>query len=185
MGQSKQLLPVNDRPLLLHTLDVVKQASLTPIITVLGANHQEHQQLINDSNISTVINPNWSTGMGSSLKAGLNHLLTHVPATDTVIMLVCDQPAITADHLHALTQKYHISKSPIVASWYANTAGVPALFDKTMFAELLKLDDAQGAQKIIRQHAYVLSVVDFPAGAIDLDTPDDYENFIKTKKPSP
>lgn len=184
MGRSKQLLLVNGRPLLLHTMDVVSEAALAPAVVVLGAHHQEHQELIRDSNIATAINPHWENGMGGSLKAGLNHLLAHTQSIDAVIMLVCDQPEITADHLQALIQKYHVSKSPIVASWYANTAGVPALFDKTMFAELLRLDDSQGAQKIIRQHAYILAVVDFPDGAIDLDTPEDYEQFVKTKKPS-
>lgn len=184
MGRSKQLLPVNGRPLLLHTIDVVSQTTLAPAVVVLGANHQEHQELIKDSNPDIAINPHWQSGMGGSLKAGLNHLLTQAPSTDAVVMLVCDQPDITADHLQALIQKYQSGKSPIVASWYANTAGVPALFDKTMFAELLRLEDSQGAQKIIRQHTYILSVVDFPGGAIDLDTPEDYEHFIKTKKPS-
>ena len=185
MGQSKQLLAVNGRPLLLHTLDVISQTDLNPVVTVLGANHQAHQELVKDSNAGIVINSNWQSGMGSSLKTGLNHLLTQAPSTDAVIMLVCDQPGITPDHLQALAQKYRAGKSPIVASWYANTAGVPALFDKTMFPELLRLDDSQGAQKIIQKHAYILSVVDFPGGAIDLDTPEEYDQYIKTKKPSP
>jgi len=184
MGQSKQLLPVNGRPLLLHTIDIVSQAGLAPVMIVLGANHKEHGGLIKNSAVDMVVNPQWQSGMGSSLKTGLSHLLKHTPSVDTVVMLVCDQPNITAEHLQALVQKHLISKSPIVASWYANTAGVPALFDKTMFAELLLLDDSQGAQKILRQHAYILSVVDFPDGAIDLDTREDYEKFIQTKKPS-
>lgn len=184
MRQPKQLLPVDGQPLLLHTINIATQADLA-VTVVLGANHQEHQELIKDSAASMVINPGWRSGMGSSLKAGLSHLLAHRPGMDAVIMLVCDQPNITADHLQTLVQKHLAGKSPIVASWYANTAGVPALFDKTMFPELLQLDDSQGAQKILHKHAYVLSVIDFPGGAIDLDTPEDYENFLKTKKPSP
>jgi len=185
MGQSKQLLPVNGRPLLLHTLEVAVQARLTPTVIVLGANHQEHQDFIKNSSISIVVNPQWQTGMGSSLKAGLNHLLAHAPSIDAAIMLVCDQPEITANHLQALIDEHQAGKNPIVASSYAGTAGVPALFDKTMFQELLGLDNSQGAQKIIRQHTDRLSTVSFPGAAIDLDTPEDYERFIKTKRPSP
>jgi molybdenum cofactor cytidylyltransferase len=61
---------------------------------------------------------------------------------------------------------------------------VPALFYKTIFPELLQLDDSHGAQKIIHKDVERLSIVDFPEGAVDIDTPQDYENYIKTKKPS-
>jgi molybdenum cofactor cytidylyltransferase len=184
MGRSKQLLPVNGRPLLLHTLDVAEQAGLMPVVTVLGAHHQEHQHIINTSKNLIAINPQWQSGMGSSLKVGLNHALSLSPSTDAAIMLVCDQPELTVSHLHALVDQYQRSGRAIVASYYADTTGVPALFDKTMFPELLGLDDTQGAQKLVRQYPGKLAVVNFPGGAIDLDTPEDYDRFITTKKPS-
>jgi molybdenum cofactor cytidylyltransferase len=185
MGQPKQLLPINGRPLLIHTLEVVEQASLEPIIVVLGANHHEHHDLVaRHSTAAIVFNPHWQNGMGSSLKAGLNNLLKYDQVANAVMMLVCDQPGITPAHLRNLIKQYQLSNTPIVASWYSGAAGVPALFDKTLFPELLNLNDAHGAQKVIRHHTNQLTTVDFPEGVIDIDTPQDYENYVKTKKPS-
>lgn len=183
MGKSKQLLPVNGQPLLIHTVQTARQADVKNVVVVLGANHEEHEASLKGLAVDIVINPNWQRGMGSSLKAATNHVLAEHPAVDAVVMLVCDQPGITPAHLNTLIRQHKKSLSPVVASYYADTAGVPALFHKSTFQELLNLDDRQGAQKIIRQQAN-LSVVNFPAGAIDLDTPEDYEHFIKTKKPS-
>jgi molybdenum cofactor cytidylyltransferase len=95
--------------------------------------------------------------------------------------MVCDQPLLTTDHLNVLIQTFKKTKSQIVASHYSGGAGVPALFDKSLFEELLNLENESGAKKIIQQHKDVVYSIPFPEGAIDLDTPDDYEKFIKGK----
>lgn len=184
MGQPKQLLSIDDQPLLIHTLRTVEQAGLTHCIVVLGSDHKPLQQLIHErSRAGVVLNPNWQNGMGSSLKAGLHSIVTYDPSADTVLVLVCDQPELTPDHLRNLIRQHEASGSPIVASSYAGTVGVPALFNRSVFAELLEIDDGYGAQKILRQHADSIVAVNFPGGAIDLDTPLDYENYVETKKP--
>ena len=43
----------------------------------------------------------------------------------------------------------------------------------------MALPDDQGAKKIIQQHSNDILTIDFPEGAVDLDTPDDYEHFIQ------
>ena len=60
--------------------------------------------------------------------------------------MVCDQPFITSTHLNALIRLFKQSEASIIASSYANTFGVPAVFDQSLFQELLGLDDEQGAK---------------------------------------
>ena len=118
--------------------------------------------------------------MGGSLKAGLRYLLALSTSIDAIIILVCDQPAVTSTYLSGIIQQYKATRKAIVASFYSDAPGVPALFDKAMFAELLNMNDAHGAKKIIQQNIAGTKLVQFPQGSIDLDTPEDYQNFINS-----
>lgn len=184
MGQSKQLLPVDGEPLLLKTTKTVIAAGIKNIVCVLGANETEHREILKTLPVKIIHHPDWNKGMGSSLKKGISTFTTDFPETEAVIILVCDQPLLTEKHLHQLVHKKAQSKKDIVASAYANTVGVPVLFDRSFFKTLADVADDAGAKKIIASHADHLAIVDFPDGAVDLDTPDDYNTF-KNKNSRP
>ena len=153
------------------------ETGIENIILVLGANEQEHHQLIEDARVHVVVNADWKKGMGSSLKTGLSYLLQQLPRAEAVITMVCDQPLITSDQLKKLIAEHESSRSAIVASFYQGVAGVPVLFDLTLFSELLLLPDDAGAKKIIQQHPHLVKTVPFPGGEIDIDTEDDLRKF--------
>ena len=67
-----------------------------------------------------------------------------------------------------------------MASYYSNTAGVPALFKKKLFDQLLSIADREGAKSILQKNEDEITTIEFPGGETDLDTPSDYENFIST-----
>ena len=69
-----------------------------------------------------------------------------------------------------------VSKA-IAASRYGDTVGVPALFDRSCFSELLAIDDEAGAKKIILQNRERVTEFAFPPGKIDIDTWSDYERL--------
>jgi len=71
------------------------------------------------------------------------------------------------------------SYAPIVACAYQNTLGVPALFRRKLFPELLALDAQAGAKKLIKKYQSQTAAIRFPEGAFDVDTPADYENLMK------
>lgn len=181
MGQPKQLLPVGDDTLLKTMVRVAMGASPNAVVVVLGSNDEAHRSSIQDTSAEIVFNADWSRGMGSSLKAGLLHLQKQHSETEAAIVMVCDQPHVTSQHLTLLVEHFKNTGKPIVASYYQDTAGVPVLFDKRLFAEILLLEDSQGAKKILRQHAPQVELINFPEGAIDLDTPEDYRSFLEGK----
>ncbi len=177
MGQSKQLLEIKGEQLLWKSTQTALQSEAEKIIVVLGANEQEHRKIIQSLSVDIVVNPDWKDGMGSSLKKGLHQLLQTKPTLDAVIIMVCDQPLLTTGHLNKLIQIFRQTKSPIVASYYSNTAGVPALFEKSVFEKLLNVENESGARKIIQQNKDLVQTVDFPEGAVDVDTPDDFKKL--------
>ena len=179
LGRSKQLLKVDSESLLLRSSNLSLQVSKN-VFVVLGSNFEEHVQSIKHLSVAIVENKEWERGIGSSLKAGLRQIVEKNPETKSVIILVCDQPLLTSSHLSKLAEVGEATNKLIVSSLYNNVLGVPALFKKELFNELLKLDDSEGARKLIQQKKNDVEIVDFPRGEIDLDTPEDVKKFFST-----
>ena len=178
LGHSKQLLKVNNTPLLTLSATTAIESGDHKVVVVVGANVIAHRNLIKHLPVEIVYNPTWHKGMGNSLKVGLSHLTNGTQNLAAIIIMVCDQPLITSSHLKKLIQKYKDSKSPIVASYYSGVAGVPSLFDNSLFSNLLSLGDDEGAKKIIQQRPDLVTTIDFPEGAFDIDTDQDLKKFI-------
>ena len=179
MNRSKQLLEVGGESLLLKSVRIALQSKTEKIVVVLGANETAHRKLIDQLPVEIVSNPKWQKGMGSSLKKGLQHILQILPDMKSVIVMVCDQPLLTTAHLNQLIESSVSTKTSIVASYYSTTAGVPALFKKDLFDQLLCIEDREGAKSIIQKNGSVIKTVEFPGGEIDLDTKFDYDTFLK------
>jgi molybdenum cofactor cytidylyltransferase len=181
MGKSKQLLEINGEPLLCHCTKVALEAVPEHVIVVLGANEKPHRDVLATLPVKIVSNHFWKTGMGSSIKTGLNYLLQSTMQPDGIIIMVCDQPALTSQHLQKLIQTFHETRKPIVASSYGGSGGVPVLFGRSFFSNLLLLADDHGAKRIVAQFPEQLATVEFSGGAMDLDTEEDYEKYLKSK----
>ncbi len=181
MGQSKQLIKIGDESLIVQTTKHAIQSGMRTIV-VLGANEMEHRIAIEKLSADIIKNTDWKTGMGSSLKAGLKYILENDPDVEAIIVAVCDQPLLTSHHLVKLKDLHQSSRKSIVASYYSGTEGVPTLFHKILFTEILNLSDDQGAKKIIQRHPDETITVQFPEGATDLDTPEDLIKFTQELK---
>ena len=157
-------------------------AGLQPLIVVVGADASLLIPEIDNNNTQLVINTNWKDGMATSIITGLSALLEKYPAMDSAIFMTCDQPFVTAALLNDLIITHQQTGKSIVASIYDSVMGVPALFYKSHFDELLQLQGDTGARKIIQQHINDVATVPFVKGKIDIDTPEDYENLLKETK---
>lgn len=178
MGRSKQMLDVKGEKLLVKTIQTVLRAGLSPVIIVLGSDVDGHRKLIRDLPVTIVHNPHWQSGMGSTIKAGLQQLTSKHPSPEAVVIAVCDQPLLSAETISNLISQHEQTGKPVIASGYSGAPGVPVLFHRTYFEKLQNLPDDTGAKKIILQNLADVSVVPFPGGEIDLDTPEDYNAFV-------
>jgi len=183
MGRSKQLLDINGESLLLRAARTALQSGIGPVTVVLGAREVDHRKIIQHLDVTLVSNPTWELGMGSSLKAGLSHWVSMAPQSEGVMVILCDQPLLTAEYLKRLADSFYQSGKPIAASRYGGSSGVPAVFSHSLFGEILRLADDQGAKKIIAMHPEQTHYLDFKEGAIDIDTQEDYERFVSRFRP--
>jgi molybdenum cofactor cytidylyltransferase len=133
MGRPKQLLPYQGSSLLRHTIENAVASVCKPIVVVLGANAENIRSQISESDIKIVENPDWHLGMSSSIRRGISSIITDYQNIDAVVITVCDQPFISADIINNLVSKYYNTKKPIIACEYANTLGVPVLFNQSFF----------------------------------------------------
>jgi molybdenum cofactor cytidylyltransferase len=173
MGQPKQLLPYKGQTLLRHAAETAAASGCAPRVLVTGALHSELLPEVAGLDFSVVRNDAWASGMGSSIAAGLTALETHHPDLAAVVVMLCDQPLLTADIIQQLKQQFFSTSQPVVATAYAGIRGVPALFSRATFAELKTLAGAAGARDLLRRYAH-LPTVAFAGGALDVDTAAQY-----------
>jgi molybdenum cofactor cytidylyltransferase len=149
-----------------------------PVVVVLGANKQVIHKALH-KNVLFAINHNWSSGMASSIHCGLSILLRSAPGAEAALIMVCDQPFVTPGLLKEIFAQHQTTAKNVVACRYGNTIGVPALFHRSLFTQLLALEGDEGARKLIKQHKDELAIVSFPKGDIDIDTIDDWNKWQK------
>lgn len=177
LGTPKQQLPYQDKSLLLNTVHTARDTNAATVVVVLGAFATQIKQALAAEQVHTVVNDQWPLGIGSSIKTGMQHLLKIAPKTNSVLLLVCDQPHITSELLQELNQLKKESGKPVAACSYGNSYGTPAIFDKPFFPTLLSLNGQQGARKIIRESIDHTAILHFPEGEIDIDTSADYDQL--------
>jgi molybdenum cofactor cytidylyltransferase len=177
LGRAKQLIEYQRKTLIQKAIDEANKSQADYLVMVLGANAELIQTGFDNHNTPFIINADWQQGMSSSMQAGLRFLVEK-EEIDQVLLMLCDQPFVDASLLDQLITTKESSGKGIVAAAYSNTLGVPALFDKRYFVELLELTGSEGAKKVIFNHQAEVHVLDFPLGAVDLDTEEDVSQFL-------
>lgn len=178
-GQAKQLLQIEGKTLIRRITETALGAHLNgPTVVVLGANQELIRAELADLPVEVIDNPDWAEGMSTSVKAGLAGLHQTHPDLDAVVMLLCDQPLITPDLIRQLVTVYGRTGKPMVACGYTGGVGVPALFARPVFADLLALDGDKGARYLLQKRKTDLAEVPFEAAAIDLDSWDDVAKWV-------
>lgn len=175
--RAKQLLLFQGATLLRHAVDAASQGGCTCIAVVVGEMGDLIRVELRDTSAEIVENPQWQRGLGTSIRCGLQHLTTSRHEIAAVVLLACDQPFVDAGTVCALIAEHERSGKPIIASHYADTVGIPALFHRACFKSLGAVADDSGAKSIIERQPSAVAQVEFARGAIDIDTPEDYERL--------
>ena len=177
MGRPKQLLPYQGCTLLRHAAKTAAETGCAPLVLVTGAVHEELAAEVANLPFRVVHNPDWATGMASSIRAGLAAVEAAGPAA--VLIMLSDQPLVTPQLLRLLLARQQATGAPVVAAAYGGTAGVPAVFDRTMLPALARLTGAQGANRFIANLGTAVLHVPFPEGVLDVDTPEQYAALLQ------
>ena len=170
MGAPKLVMEVGGKPLIRHAVDAALGSRADSVIVVTGASANEVRAALADLSVRQVHNDSWQLGLASSVRCGL----LEAGDVDAVLLLLADQPDVSAELLDALIER-HEAGAEIVASDYGAAIGPPALFDAAHFDALLGLEGDHGARTLLTGQLGAVTKVPFPSGANDIDTPSDLE----------
>ena len=174
LGRPKQLLMLAGETMISRAVRLASESGASPVIAVLGAHHELIREALAMGSATSVLNGAWEQGISTSIHAGLAVLEDTAPRCSGVLILGCDQPRLTASHLHALLEVFAEQVTPtIVASAYAGVLGTPAVFPREVFPDLRALGGDKGARALLMQPPRPLVTLPFPGGEIDLDLPPD------------
>lgn len=172
MGQAKQCLPcdAHDTPLLRVVTREACAAGLGPVVVVLGAEAKRCGRVVADLPARAVVNAEWREGQGGSIATGVASFPED--SVGAVLIVLGDQPGVTAASLREL-HAYHRSLGFLItASRYAGTLGPPAIFAQPLFSRLRFLAGAIGAKSLLSGDIPV-AAFDLPEAGFDVDTPGD------------
>ena len=121
--------------------------------------------------VTLVVNPDWEEGLASSLVAGLSAFVAD-DACDGVLVTLADQLLVDAAALRGLVTAFDDERR-IVASAYDGTIGVPAVFGREHFDDLMRLAGDHGAGSWLRARQSEVTCVPLYSAALDIDRPSD------------
>jgi molybdenum cofactor cytidylyltransferase len=177
MGSPKQTLQFRGVSLLRRAALAALGAGCGPVIVVTGAHSELSRREVDGLDVREVLNTLWETGMASSIRAGVEGLVSADADSAAAVLLLCDQPHVTTHVISGLVAAHRSTGRPVIASTYRGSFGVPALFSRELFAELARLEGATGAKQIIKRHASEAHFLPFQGGEVDVDTPDDFSRL--------
>lgn len=177
MGRPKMLLDLGGRPLVAHALRPLLDAGLQRVCVVLGAGADAvREALPRDPRVVLVENPDWRSGLASSLQVGLRASA----GADAVLVALGDQPSLSPEVV-ARVLAAAPGRSLVVAD-HGGRIVHPMLFGRELFPELEALRGDTGARDVVRRHQQ--EAVRVPGTAPrDLDTEEDYRAAIEGLPP--
>jgi molybdenum cofactor cytidylyltransferase len=166
LGRPKQLERLGGETLLERAARVAREAGCSPVVVVLGAHCMEIMTNCSLSEVVTVVNDDWQEGMSSSIRLGVHAVRNTSDDAEGILVMTCDQPAVTPEHLRSL-----MAGPRIRSSRYAERSGVPAFFPRQYFDALTSLKGDAGARDLLRNSDSVA----LPRGELDVDQAGDLE----------
>lgn len=183
LGQPKQFL-------IFENTSLVKRAAKTAleitdnVIVVTGALNEKIEKELHGLPLNIIHNRDFEEGIASSICVGITALLKTFPKVSGAILIVCDQPYVSAMVLDKLVETSRRTNKGIVASAYAGTLGTPVLFLTKYFEKLLELTGDSGAKMLMGEFSGDVATIDFPLGEVDIDNMQDYQAIVNRREPS-
>lgn len=169
-GATKQTAELRGKPLVQYAVDALADAGIAEIVVVLGHDADAvAAALALPTGARIVTNPRWAEGQASSLAIGLGAAAD----SDAAVVLLADQPGITADHVRALVDAYRDEPAAIVRLRFDDAPG-PALLAADVYADAMALEGDTGARALIAGRPDAVREVRVPGDAPrDIDTVED------------
>lgn len=179
--ENKLLLPFNGKPVIEHVVDAVVSSNVGPVYVVVGHQQELVRPVIQHYPVTLVENPIYVEGMGTSIRAGVEHA-----GEEASGFMIClsDLPRITSDEYAYLVQSFlaHHSKdkNTITVPYFEGQRGNPVILSSVYRPAMLAQQGVVGCRGLIKQHPEHVRNVEMPTAHVvaDVDTPEAYQQLI-------
>ncbi len=177
IGTPKALLKANGRSFIERVIDTLIIAGIEDITVVLGADAENTKTLIDTSVVEVVYNPDYSGGQFSSIKKAVENIR---PIGDIAIFPV-DHPLVEPNTVSLLIEASSTDKgNKAFIPVYKGRNGHPVLLKKQLVKDIINAERDTTLRDIIWKDPSVIHrvIVDDPGIIMDIDTPNDYKQYI-------
>ena len=179
MGRNKLLLEIGGETLVRRVVRAACGSGVDRVLVVLGHDEARVRAELEGLPCETVVNPDHARGAGTSLQSGVQQVAAEAIA---VVIVLADMPFVTASMIAALVERHRATRAPVVFSRYGTVQAPPTLYDRSLFAELLAIDDDRGGKQVVLRHQAEAEAVAWPESALhDIDLPADYDRIAKPR----
>ncbi len=169
-GSPKQLARLGGAPVLHEVIASASVVAGQSVSVVIGAHAQAVAPALRHSSASMVLNRDWEEGLASSIRRAVQ---AAPPGSEALLLLLADQVAVSADDLRRLHAAWRRHPRLIAAALYGGAPGLPAIFPRWTFGDLMGLRGDTDPRLVIRRNIDQVVRIPMQNAGIDLDTPED------------
>ncbi len=176
LGRPKQLLAYRGGTLLDATISTARAAGFDQVVVALGGSADEVQEHVDLHGVDVVLNPDYGAGCATSIRSALTQVREDA---EGVVLLLGDQPGVTADTIAALLRVARSHAVGVCA--YDDGLGHPLWFHRRMFETLAGLHGDKAVWRLVDGEDVVEVRVDGEV-PLDVDTWADYEALLGARR---
>ena len=169
-GDVKQLVRLRGEPVLLELATAAACVAGQSVTVVVGAHSRVIAPALRQRAVSIAVNRGWEEGIASSVRVAVH---SAPPASTALLLMLADQVAVTADDLRRLHASWKRHPVLIAAALYQGAPGLPAIFPRWAYTDLLALRGDRDPRTVLRRNIDRVVRVPMSNAGVDLDTPDD------------
>ena len=177
MGVQKLLLPFGGKTVIAHIVDQLLASTVDEVHVVVGHQAERISGELSGRAVSIVNNPNYKSGMLSSVRCGLQNLPEKCRA---VLVVLGDQPSITTELIDQMLQSFAATEKSILVPLYKGKRGHPILFSSLYRDEILKRHGDVGLRGLLYGHSDDIFELAVSTASVlcDMDCPEDYRREL-------
>ncbi|HEX8919322.1 MAG TPA: nucleotidyltransferase family protein [Chloroflexota bacterium] len=165
-SSNKLLVQLEGETVIARTVGAYLNSGLDRVVVVIGYQARKVSSALSALPVDIVLNRRYKEGQSRALVAGISALAS---STDAVIIGVGDQPLLESHVISRIADTYRSTGKRLVAARYLGKRGNPALFDRTLFPELLTVEGDVGGRPVLERHRDEIEWIDFTDARLALD----------------
>jgi molybdenum cofactor cytidylyltransferase len=183
MGTQKLLLPFGGKTVIAHIVDQLLASAVDEVHVIVGHRAEHIIVELSGRAVSIVNNPNYTSGMLSSVRCGLQNLPEKCRAA---MVVLGDQPSITTELIDQMLQSFAATEKSILVPLYKGKRGHPILFSLLYLDEILTQYGDVGLRGLLHNHAEDIFELAVSTASVlcDMDCPEDYRREIGLSEPN-